>query len=126
MQRKLIEVINEENNTDFDLEEPQDTANENYNNQIPIEEKKEQKEPIKLSKNGKIAQKEARKEAERSRNTDLLRLEKNYFEGVYHSDKFKDEKDFVVQNLINKKETVNRKPDIGGFEKSECLIFIVT
>ena len=53
---------------------------------------------------------------------DLLKLEKDYFDGVYHENNDEDVKSFKIKQLLKKdKKETKKKPEITNFLKSDRI-----
>jgi len=119
-QKNLIQVIDETNNPNTEMEtEDLRRPKNKYEERKRDFEEEDQEEPQNIKGTGKTNSKLAKKEAEKgslpTRNADLLRLEKNYFDGVYHEDNFSSVNDFLIKKMDNKPEQPRQKPQIGDF-----------
>jgi len=122
--KNLIQVLEEQNNPGYE-----DDEQENNNKEGDFEEEFDDnsKKDHKMGKTqAKLARREAQKDIAKGRSTDLLRLEKNYFDGIYHEDNYQGMNEFVVKKLDGKSEIQKQKPLIGFYDKSDgILMFIV-
>ena len=112
--RNLIQVLEEQNNPNYIEEQQENNFNEESKGDFEEEIDTSKKKGNKVGKTqSKVARREAQKEAGRGTNTDLLRLEKNYFDGIYHEDKYENMNDFLVKKLNGQSENQKQKPLIG-------------
>lgn len=51
---------------------------------------------------------------------DLLRLEKNYFPGIYHEDKNISQKEFIINKLLIE-EKIKKQPKFHSVERSNSF-----
>jgi len=121
--KNLIQVIDETNNPDIEIETEDIRRPKNkYEERKRDFEEEDQEESQNIGQHGtsgkttsKLAKKEAEKGSLPARNADLLRLEKNYFDGVYHEDNFKTVNDFLIKKMDDKPDKPKQKPQIGDF-----------
>ena len=113
------EDINE-NNKEIEKEKTSNLIDENYKS----DETSSDIDKIKETVIKEDCLPSIKKKIKKNHSKDLLRLEKNYFDGIYHKDNCNDIDQFKIESLLknNKKK---EKPSIGVFENSDSFILFI-
>ena len=133
--KKLIQVLDEKDNSEYDEESSSGEEEEfsPFHALLNAQEEDEDEEEDESDDNEEDEQTESEdnsgnQETQKkvvTASKDLLRLEKDYFDGVYHENKFQNEKEFIVKKFLVENKPKREKPNFQDIPRSACNLFFL-